>query len=120
MGIRSIKELADLVSNRKVKVSLSREEKQLIKKLHLEKFGYKFSNTYCPPCWSRVIRNLAKLEINEPTDEVVKVSEKMVVNEPTSELTMEHIGSGWYQFSDGHKVRGKANAEEYLGKHNAK
>jgi hypothetical protein len=104
--------LQDLV-NRKVKVNLTTWEKRNLFNLYEERFGVPFpkNDRSCPSCIKRLIEVLAK---GEEKPLLVK-AEKMVVNEPpANELTYVHTGAGWYEFSNGHRVRGKQNAEDYF------
>lgn len=88
MGTRTINQLAEIVNNRKIRLTLSSEEKKMIKDKHLHYFRHKFTNTYCPPCWARAIRTIAKHEENlAPKKDVV--SEKMVENTPTDYSQMK-------------------------------
>jgi hypothetical protein len=108
-------ELQDLI-NRKVKVRLSTWEKRNLFQLYRERFEIEFpkNDRSCPSCIKRLIEVLAKGDKYAP----ILVKEKMIVNEPPAEekadeLIYEHTGAGWYEFSNGHRVRGKANAEDY-------
>jgi hypothetical protein len=111
--MRTIAELASLI-DRRVRFTLTTEEKHYIANAWARLTNTKMSN--CPDCYGRAIKKLNQIgikEVVEPTPILVK--DKLVVNdEPTKPLEDYSTGAGWYRFPDGHKVRGKDNAQKYL------
>lgn len=115
--VRTVKELYTAIQEKR-RISLTKEEKEMLyeeagkidKKLQLSLYRNR-TFTQCGTCWHRTIDRLFKREqaLGVEPKLVKKVEDKMV----KSELTFTHTGGGWYEFSDGHRVRGKANAEEY-------
>ena len=99
--------------NEKYRVILSSWEKRNIAEKWKQATGLTLDQS-CGNCWKSAIEKLAKTNIEEEAQKPILVKDKMIVHDEP--LTMEHVGAGWYQFSDGHRVRGKNNAEAYLKK----
>jgi hypothetical protein len=121
---RNVHQLNELLQ-RKVKINLTSWEKRNIWDEWQAMTGQEFpkSDRSCPNCIKDAIQRIARgtTEKKEPKKAPILVKEQMVVNEaPKNELTMQHTNAGWYEFSNGHRVRGKANAEQYLSDNSGK
>jgi hypothetical protein len=115
---RNVHQLYELLQ-RKVRVNLTSWEKRNIFDEWQAMTGREFpkNDRTCSNCIRTAIEKIARgtTEKKAPKETPILVKEKLVINEaPKQELTMQHTGAGWYEFSNGYRVRGKANAEQYL------
>jgi hypothetical protein len=106
---RTAKELDELIE-RKVRVNLSSWEKRNLFDEWEQKTGvpYPKHERDCPACLRRLIKQLAKSVDVAP---ILVKAEKMIVHQAPKHFW--HTGAGWYEFEDGTRIRGKANAEAH-------